>query len=184
MTDVWNALGAVGTCAAAIVAVTIATLDARRHRRSEAEQRLEQADREKEKARTVVATLGHDLSQARISNFGTSPVLNLELLGAQVTVTRQSGSQEHQFRPRDERQQYGWQVVAPGQTVTATIDTQDLRDQVSPGPDTHDLAIDIAFTDADGRIWKRSGDRQPERILDADTQLPNSHAYRTAPHQR
>ncbi|WP_328869205.1 hypothetical protein OHT76_03370 [Streptomyces sp. NBC_00287] len=119
MTDSWDALSAVGTCAATIAAVTIATLDARRNRRKELEQRLEDADLEKEKARTVVPEIDHDLTKAHVTNFGTSPVLNLELLGAQITITRESGAQEHHYRSRCEREQFGWQVVGPGQTTQA-----------------------------------------------------------------
>ncbi|MFD5861011.1 hypothetical protein [Streptomyces chartreusis] len=70
MTDLWDALSAVGTCAATVVAVAIATFDSRRNRRKESEQRLEDTDREKEKARTVIAEVDHDLTKAHVSNFG------------------------------------------------------------------------------------------------------------------
>ncbi|MFD5842354.1 hypothetical protein [Streptomyces chartreusis] len=179
MTDLWDALSAVGTCAATVAAVAIATFDSRRNRRKESEQRLEDTDREKEKARTVIAEVDHDLTKAHVSNFGASPILNLEVLGAQITITRESGDQEFHYRPRCERGQYGWQVVGPGQRVTAKIDLEQGLVHVTPGPEIYDLMIDVVFTDADGRIWKRLGDNQPERVTDVARQVPRADTYRS-----
>lgn len=38
--------------------------------------------------------------------------------------------------------------------------------------------VETVFTDADGRVWGRVGDRQPERVVDAARRVPGAAGYR------
>jgi hypothetical protein len=188
--EAWAAMGQWGGAMGSVLAVTVALRISRRGAESEAERRRsEKADEELAQARLVVGVV----------EFGARERTTEGLIVAWDRVRINNYGASHVFHPRVEGFIHqngglvGWDVHTVGwwdspddaeaamYPEAPTLLEPNQSDVVPvvlvhlPSVEHSDLPVRtkvvIGFTDADGRRWRRIGERTPERVYTNDTFL-------------
>jgi hypothetical protein len=149
---VWGTLGewagAVGSIAAAVVAVGIAIRDGR-------QREADRVDQQAAQARLLIVETEMTLAGAkiRITNRSMAPVFAVDIASVHVTPT-----------PMRARflDTHSWPRVDPDAVVAAEVTLWDAeRDRLAQVDELEVVSADVAFVDVNGLRWQRWGNTPP-----------------------
>ncbi|PZP21877.1 MAG: hypothetical protein DI613_18875 [Kocuria rhizophila] len=146
----WDAVSALGSAAAAIIAVIVAGWSVRQARVASQDSKRSEARRQREAARRVVVWLDPSRNDGNpvgvhLGNHGADPITGVRLVYRPATTRGSDGYPVH----HEETEVGSWAVVAPGETVDGlkvTRRTDSARNDY----------LRAEFVDVQGTEWSRT----------------------------